>query len=249
MRKILEKLKTGELSIEEAEQILKKGYFTIENFLKFDVFRELRHGIPEVIIAEGKTLSQLVTTLKKLKEIKEHIIVTRLDRNIYRKLRTTIPRLRYYKEAEIAIFGHTDKKFKDLTVAILTGGTTDIKYAEECRLILEEFGVNVLSGYDIGVAGLHRIIDFLKENITKKIRIYIIFAGREAALPTLVAGLVDAPVIGVPVKSGYGYQADGSAALGTMLQSCIPIAVVNINSGFSAAIVALQILRQLKIEN
>ncbi len=127
-------------------------------------------------------------------------------------------------------------------VAILAAGTSDVPVAQEARHLLQSLGVQVLTAYDVGVAGLHRLQRALRTIERKRPRVYLVFAGREGALPTVVAGLVPAPVVGVPVSTGYGRGGRGEGALTAMLQSCAPIAVVNIDGGVPAALFALQLL-------
>jgi pyridinium-3,5-biscarboxylic acid mononucleotide synthase len=127
-------------------------------------------------------------------------------------------------------------------VAILAAGTSDVPVAEEARHVLESVGVRVLRAYDVGVAGLHRLERALRTLERGRPRVYLVCAGREGALPTVVAGLVPAPVVGIPVSTGYGRGGRGEAALNAMLQSCAPIAVVNIDGGIPAALFALQLL-------
>jgi NCAIR mutase (PurE)-related protein len=149
----------------------------------------------------------------------------------------------YHPEAQIFII--RDEKFKLIhtggKVGIITAGTSDIPVAEEIRVLVEEFGCSAYTAYDIGVSGAHRLIDPLKRMVLKDVDVLTVLAGREGALPTLIAGLVDIPVIGVPISTGYGLKGKGKTALYAMLQSCSPLVVVNIDAGFVAAAVASRI--------
>jgi len=252
MREILEKLASGKMSVEEAEKALKIN--TIEevgNVAKLDVSRENRRGVPEIVLAEGKSMDDLVSICTTMIEKNGKVIVSRLDdsqisrldemfrdgyeREQFEHAKSTVIRRRGY---------HTSKTGGK--VGIVTAGTVDLAVAEEASMIAREMGCDTFLEADAGVAGIHRIVEPLRRMIQKDVDCLIVVAGREGALPTVVAGLVDIPLIAVPSSSGYGYGGQGEAALMAMLQACsLGLAVVNIDSGIAAGVVAAQIANRV----
>lgn len=189
------------------------------------------------------------------------LIITRISNDRYDNLKNNINSTifdnyttEYNKKARILIVrSNASKKINDTgksdseTIGIISAGTSDIPYAEEARFVCEESGFNVIKSYDVGVAGIHRLFPKLANMINKNVRILLVFAGMEGALPSVVAGLVDIPVIGVPTSVGYGVGEKGKTALYAMLQSCAPgIAVVNIDNGFGAAAFAIKMIKNLE---
>jgi len=207
------------------------------SFARVDHHRGLRKGFPEAVYAPGKTLGQLEKIISSMRKAGQTLIVTRLESEIYETLRKKSPRLRYSKEARIGYFRPKQPFLKNgriLSIAVLTGGTSDLAVAEEAALTLELIGRQALRIYDCGVAGLHRLLDQLPK--LKEVRAIVCVAGMEGALASVVAGLTDKPVIAVPTSVGYGASFKGIAPLLTMLNSCAPgVAVVNIDNGFGAA--------------
>jgi NCAIR mutase (PurE)-related protein len=249
MEKILRKLIDGEISLDEAEKRLKTMQIReIEDFAKLDMCRDVRTGIPEVIFAEGKENDDLIKIIRGSLDL-GHIMVTKLDQDKFYSIKEQIDlpegyKLEYYDRAKILLIKdhEIEKKYK---VGVITAGTSDIPIAEEARITAEEMGCTVLASYDVGVAGIHRLFSHIRQMIEEDVKALIVVAGMEGALPSVVAGLVDVPVIGVPTSIGYGVGKGGLAALFAMLQSCAPgIAVVNIDNGFGAGVFAAKVAKQ-----
>jgi hypothetical protein len=250
MKNVLQKLQEGEISIEEAEKLLKTMQIAeLEDFAKLDISREVRTGVPEAIFAERKEDLELIQIIRKSAD-QGRVIVTRLDEERFLSIKENIShmtdqgfRIEYNSKARVLVIKdhETEKKGK---IGIITAGTSDIPVAEEARVVAEEAGCEVFTSYDIGVAGIHRSISQLRRILDQDVKAIIVVAGMEGALPAVVAGLVDVPVVGLPTSVGYGVGAGGFAALNAMLQSCAPgIAVVNIDNGFGAAVFAAKIVK------
>jgi len=241
----LKKLSKGEISLEEALRALK--LFTVEyvsEIARIDIGRELRRKVPEIILAEGKDLEDLLEICLNVLEKTDRLIVSRVDKQTLEKFKDIFSKkgviVETHEKARMIILRRKDVRCAcGGRVGIITAGTADIPIAEEARLIAEEMGCEVYKAYDVGVAGLHRVFEAVKEMLAKNVDVIIAIAGREGALPSLVASLVDVPVIGVPTSQGYGFGGDGLAALQAMLQACpLGLAVVNIDSGVAAGVVA-----------
>lgn len=217
----------------------------VDDFARYDVGRAARTGAPEVILAEGKDPDHVVGILRALHARGRAVLVSRLTPAVRRRLRAErraglpVDLLAGGRLARLA--GRRGAAVRG-TVAIVTAGTADVPVAEEARAVLAFAGATVVRAYDVGVAGIHRLARALARVEPRHPSVYLVFAGREGALPTVVAGLVRAPVVGIPTSVGYGRGGRGEAALSAMLQSCAPIAVVNIDSGVPAALFALQLL-------
>ena len=242
---LLEAYRRGELSREEAAiRIEGLRIEQLEEFARLDLGRAARCGIPEVVLAEGKTADQLAGIVVRTVAAQGRCIVTRVNpdqaEEIRRRCREEGTQVEYFDipRAVIAFRIPPPEKTGGI-VAIFTAGTADLPAAEEARLIAEEMGCTVRTAYDVGAAGIHRLFPALKSVLDA--HVFIVAAGREGTLPAIVAGLVDRPVIGLPVSSGYGYMGEGRAALASMLQSCSVLAVVNINAGFTAGAFAARI--------
>jgi NCAIR mutase (PurE)-related protein len=219
----------------------------LSRYACLDLEREARTGIPEVILAEGKRKEHLVEIVKRMLETKGRAIITRISKGNMEILRFPGYDRQDHPEAGIMVLKRKGYRTKvhGGTVAIITAGTSDFAVGEEARVVAEELGCKVESFHDVGVAGVHRLFDTLEDLDLSSIDVFIVIAGREGALPTLVSGLVDAPVIGVPVSTGYGKGGKGEAALMAMLQSCSPLVVVNIDAGFVAGVVAARIANKM----
>ncbi len=211
---------------------------------RVDRDRPRRVGVPEVILGEGKTVEDLGSILRELHRIGLGAIVSRASPAQLRAVDGWVGEglpLRGRAEGRVLrLEGPLGAEYRSGVVGLLTAGTSDVPLAEEARAVLEELGVGVASAYDVGVAGLHRLVRALRRIERKNPEIYLVFAGREGALPTVVAGLVHAPVVGVPTSTGYGRGGKGEGALTAMLQSCAPLAVVNIDAAVPAALFAAQ---------
>ena len=252
MKKILQELINGNISVEKAEKMLKTMQIAeLEDFAKLDAARDLRTGFPEAIFAEGKNDQDLVKIIKNCAK-RGRVLITRLEGDRYLKIKEELKFLQdegfkaeYNNKARILLIKDREIE-KQGKIGIITAGTSDIPVAEEARIVAEEAGCEVLTSYDVGVAGIHRLFSQIRRMLEEDVKALIVVAGMEGALPSVVAGLVDVPVIGVPTSVGYGVGAGGFAALNAMLQSCAPgIAVVNIDNGFGAAVFAATVVKQL----
>ena len=251
MKDILEKLVNGELNIEEAETLLKAdNILEFDGVAQFDIKRNERTGFPEAVFSPGKDYEDLILIIKRyLESNDDDLIVTKLSHERYERIITDLGEdsyiYDYNRRAQTLIIRHEIiKKDPIAKIGIITAGTSDINIAEEARVIVEEGGCEAITSYDIGVAGIHRLFPQIAYMVREGVRAFIVCAGMEGALPSVVAGLVDVPVIGVPTSVGYGVGEGGRVALDAMLQSCAPgIAVVNIDNGFGAGVFALTIVR------
>ena len=246
-RDILEGYRRGEISLEEAlKQIRVRDYRTVGEVAKLDICRGNRIGIPEAILAEGKDKSDLLAISLAHLEETGSVIITRVSSEQLVVLRSAKlpPRsvFEHNPRARTVVIRSSDRPVQAGRVGILAAGTADIPVAEEARVVAEEMGCLVLSEYDVGVAGIHRLFPCLERMADADA--FVVAAGREGTLPAVVAGLVDAPVIGLPVSTGYGIGGGGKAALYSMLQSCSVLTVVNVDAGFVAGAYAAKIARQ-----
>lgn len=251
MKDILEKLVNGELNVEEAETLLKAdNILEFDGVAQFDIKRNERTGFPEAVFSPSKDYEDLILIIKRYLESNvDDLIITKLSHERYEKIIDDLGKdsyiYDYNRRAQILIIRHEIiKKDPIAKIGIITAGTSDINIAEEARVIVEEGGCEAITSYDIGVAGIHRLFPQIAHMVREGVRAFIVCAGMEGALPSVVAGLVDVPVIGVPTSVGYGVGEGGRVALDAMLQSCAPgIAVVNIDNGFGAGVFALTIVR------
>ena len=250
MKDILERLVSGEIDIDEAENLLKsQNILEFDNVAKFDIKRSERTGFPEAVFSPSKDYEDLILIIKKyLESSDEDLIITKLSDERYRKILEDLGKdsyiFDYNNRAKILVIRKEIKQKQTIAkIGIITAGTSDINIAEEARVIVEEGGCEAITSYDIGVAGIHRLFPQIAHMVKEGVRAFIVCAGMEGALPSVVAGLVDVPVIGVPTSVGYGVGEGGRVALDAMLQSCAPgIAVVNIDNGFGAGVFALTIV-------
>jgi hypothetical protein len=202
-------------------------------FAKVDLDRKRRKGFSEVIYCPGKDRAHLKKITQELIRKKQDILLTRLDQKTYAYLKKAFPGLKYNALARLAYFPARPKAAGRGMVAVVSAGTSDIPVAEEAAVTLEVMGNRVIKLYDVGVAGVHRLMHNLE--LLKKAKVIVVVAGMEGALASLVGGLVSCPVIAVPTSCGYGANFGGLSALLTMLNSCSPgVAVVNIDNGFGA---------------
>lgn len=250
MKYILERLVRGEVNIDEAEKLLKaENILEFDDIAKFDIKRTDRTGFPEAIFSPSKDYEDLITIIKNyLEKSDEDLIITKLSNERYERILKDLGEnsyiVEYNKRAQILIIRKKiTKRQPKAKIGIITAGTSDINIAEEARVIVEEGGCEAITSYDIGVAGIHRLFPQIAHMVKEDVKAFIVCAGMEGALPSVVAGLVDVPVIGVPTSVGYGVGEGGRVALDAMLQSCAPgIAVVNIDNGFGAGVFALTIV-------
>ncbi|MCQ2536060.1 MAG: nickel pincer cofactor biosynthesis protein LarB [Lachnospiraceae bacterium] len=232
---ILENLKAGKISVDDALLELKKAPFVDLDFAKIDTQRSLRQGAGEVIYGAGKTAKQIANIAKALLENGEKsVLITRIDKDKASLVSLEIGSFKYYEDAQIGIVGDIKSPDTEGTILIATGGTSDIPVAEEAALTAEFLGNRVARLYDVGVAGLHRLLSHTDEIMSASV--IVVIAGMEGALCSVIAGLADCPVIAVPTSVGYGASFDGLAALLSMLNCCSSgVSVVNIDNGFGAA--------------
>ena len=210
-----------------------KSGFCDLGFAKGDIDRQRRRGFAEVIYCPGKTKEQIRKICAELIKNKQDLLLTRLDKNTFTYLTKSFPRLKYNPLARLGSLLQKPKILKKGLVVVISAGTSDIPVAEEAVVTLEAMGNRVTKLYDVGVAGVHRIMHNI--DIIRKAKVIIVVAGMEGALASLVSGLVSCPVIAVPTSCGYGANFQGLSALLTMLNSCSPgVAVVNIDNGFGA---------------
>jgi NCAIR mutase (PurE)-related protein len=240
---MLEKIKTNEISIQEAMESLKLMPYQDLGFAKLDTHRHLRRGVPEAIYCEGKSLEHLKGIAKEMQNFSSKFLALRASKEAYETIKEVAPHAVYYPASRVVVVKKEDEaedKQQSLTsppIVIITAGTADIPIAEEAAITAEVIGNNVERLYDVGVAGIHRLFDQLPKLM--EVNVCIVVAGMEGALPSLVAGLVSCPVIAVPTSVGYGVSFNGLSALLTMLNSCVPgIAVLNIDNGFGAGYLA-----------
>ena len=241
LKKLLTDISKNKISPSEAMKRLQNLPYEDMNFAKVDHHREIRNGSPEVIFCPGKSVPQIKKIIKSLLKANSNILATKLTADTYKKLKTSLPKNAEYNEQgqTLAIRNKTTIYNKGL-VTILTAGTSDIPIAEEASATAQLMGSQVETIFDVGVAGLHRLLDNMEQ--IRKARVLIVVAGMEGALASVVGGLVDQPIIAVPTSIGYGASFSGISALLTMLNSCATgIAVVNIDNGFGAGCMAHRI--------
>lgn len=248
MREILQAVASGELRPEEAETRL-QGYVTTEAG-RFDASRESRSGVPEAVLAAGKTTEEVLTLATASLDTTGRAIVTRLTgeaSDVRAAIESEYPdasvRLQDRAGVLVAQAAGFEPPDLDSSIAVVTAGTADSVPAGEAAVLAREMGATVERVSDVGVATLSRLLDSVET--LRGQDVLIVAAGREGALPTVVAGLVDVPVIALPVSSGYGHGGGGEAALAGMLQSCTALSVVNVDAGFTAGVQAGLIARQL----
>jgi len=240
LRKLLESVKDGNTTVDEAMLELKKLPFEDLGFVKVDHHRNIRNGYPEVIYCEGKTVEQIKKIVEKLMERNNNIMATRADAKVYEAIKEITSDVVYHEAARIVVVKKREIQVSDKIVAVLTAGTSDIPVAEEAAVTCETMGNRVERVYDVGVAGIHRL--FAKADVLLNANVLIVVAGMEGALASVVGGLVDKPVIAVPTSVGYGANFGGLSALLSMLNSCAAgVGVVNIDNGFGAGFLAAMI--------
>lgn len=235
---LLKKVKSGKTTLNEAIAQLKSLPFEDLGYARIDHHRSLRKGFPEVIWGEGKTSGQILSIMKELKRKGQNILITRLEERKAKAIQKIFPKSRYYPRSKVLTYlTHPVKPEGKGTILVITAGTTDIPVAEEAVLTAQFMGNRVETLYDVGVAGIHRLLS--ERTRLEAARVLVVVAGMEGALPSVVGGLVDRPVIAVPTSIGYGTSFGGITALLAMLNSCASgVAVVNIDNGFGAGYMA-----------
>ncbi|WP_071188214.1 nickel pincer cofactor biosynthesis protein LarB [Trichormus sp. NMC-1] len=244
LRSLLEAVANGKVSPEMALNSLKDlTYESVGDFAKIDHHRQLRTGFPEVIWGPGKTPDQIAQIMEVMRQRGSVVMATRIYPDVYAALQKKVRELQYFELARICAITPSviEPRFPG-KIAILSAGTADLPVAEEAAVTAELSGFLVQRLWDVGVAGIHRLLN--NRHLIDSASVLIVVAGMEGALPSVVAGLADCPVIAVPTSIGYGASFSGLAPLLTMLNSCAAgIGVVNIDNGFGAAVLAGQILR------
>jgi len=244
IKSLLEDVQEGSCSIDDALQKLKKFPFDDLGFAKLDSHRSLRQGTPEVIFCEGKTIEQVVLIVKRLTQYHKVVIGTRANQETADAVLKEVPEAVYEKSSRIIRIGkpEVDPDAKGF-ILVITAGTSDIPVAEEAAVVAEAMGSPVQRIFDAGVSGIHRLFD--KIDIIQQAEAVVVVAGMEGALPSIVGGLVDKPVIAVPTSVGYGASFNGLSALLTMLNTCAPgVVTVNIDNGFGAGYFAAMLNRK-----
>ncbi len=243
VERLLRDLKDGKVSVKEAMEALRALPYEDLGFAKVDTHREIRRGIPEAVYCPGKTTEQIVEIVKRMVASKSLALATRASPEVAEAIKESLHGVpvTYHDRARLVVAGKTPAA-KRGNVLVVTAGTSDIPVAEETAVTAEVLGNRVTRLYDVGVAGIHRVLDH--RELLQKAKVVVVVAGMEGALPSVVAGLVDAPVIAVPTSVGYGASFDGLAALLAMMNACSPgVAVVNIDNGFGAGYLASTINR------
>ncbi|MBI3756789.1 MAG: nickel pincer cofactor biosynthesis protein LarB [Deltaproteobacteria bacterium] len=235
---LLTRVQRGEATVEQALDALRTLPFEDLGFARVDHHRALRKGFPEVILGQGKTARQIIEIAQRLVAHGQQALITRLDEHKAQEVRNAMPTLRYYPDGRVGALGEPPTPLAGQgTILIVSAGTADLPVAEEAGVTAELLGNRVERLYDVGVAGLHRLLGDLEKLYAASV--LIVVAGMEGALPSVIGGLVDRPVIAVPTSIGYGASFNGLAALLAMLNSCAAgITVVNIDNGFGAAAAA-----------
>lgn len=234
VNRILESFREGSITQQEALEKLKLLPYEDLQFAKIDHHRMLRQGFPEVVFCQGKTIEQVAEIMKCLIKHNTNILATRATKQMFEAVKAVIPDAEYHELAKLIIVKREEVKLDDSRfVLVMTAGTSDIPVAEEAALTAEIMGNNVKRVYDVGVAGIHRLL--AQQQLIQEANVLIVAAGMEGALASVVGGMVAKPVIAVPTSVGYGANFGGLAALLSMLNSCAAgIAVVNIDNGFGA---------------
>ncbi len=242
LEQLLIEVSKGTISTEEALEKLKSFPYTDLGFARIDHHREIRTGYPEIIYCAGKTTEQVKKIFSVMSQNENNVIGTRAGSEMFNEVKKLLPEVRYYEEARIISIQKKKPDSPDTKIAVITAGTSDIPVAEEAAVTAELLGNKVIRIYDVGVAGIHRLVDKLPE--IRRCSAIIVIAGMEGALASVVGGLVDKPVIAVPTSVGYGASFEGLSALLAMLTSCSTgVTVVNIDNGFGAGFSASMINR------
>jgi pyridinium-3,5-biscarboxylic acid mononucleotide synthase len=242
IRKLFEQVRRGTISPDTVVQRLRHLPFEDLGFAKVDHHRALRVGMPEVIFGQGKTPAQLATIFSRLAQHEGNILATRASKAQFAAVKKKVRRVQYLEPAQAIVLQRDNQKYGKGIIAVVSAGTSDIPVAEEAVVTAEIMGNEVERLYDVGVAGIHRLL--ANRKTLMRARVVIVCAGMEGALPSVVGGLVGVPVIAVPTSVGYGAAFEGVAALLGMMNSCASnVSVVNIDNGFGAGYVAALINR------
>ena len=245
LRNLLSEVAAGKKTIEEALTSLRDLPFEDLGFARLDHHRTLRTGVPEVIFGQGKTPTQITAIVERFVARSGRAFATRVSPEAVALVQEKFPEARFNEAARILTVGEFPRSADGPYIAVASAGTSDMPVAEEAAVTVEIMGTRAVRLYDVGVAGLHRVLDRLE--VLRQAEAIVAVAGMEGALPTVVGGLVACPVIAVPTSVGYGASFGGISALLTMLNSCVPgVAVVNIDNGFGAGVLAHMIAKRCK---
>lgn len=243
LERLLSSFKNGELSPEEASQQIKNLHFEDIGFARVDHGRSTRQGFPEVVFGAGKTTAQVVGIVERLAARSPNVLITHTNSETFGEVRNVVTEAEWHESAHLIRIQRDKTELGVGVIAVVTAGTSDIPVAEESALTAEAMGNRVERVWDVGVAGIHRVL--AERELLQRARVVIVAAGMEGALPSVVGGLVSVPVVAVPTSIGYGASFGGVAALLGMLNSCASnVTVVNIDNGFGAGFVASLINRQ-----
>ncbi len=241
IRVLLEQVSQGNIAVDDAiERLRTLPYESVGNFAQLDQHRALRTGFPEVVFGQGKTPDQVTQIVERLAARNDRVMVTRVTPEMAALVQPHFPDMIYHALARILLLDRAEGRVKKPGVLVATAGTADVPVAEEAALTADLMGSQVDRIYDVGVAGIHRLLNQVDR--LRQARVIVVAAGMDGALPSVVGGLVSVPVIAVPTSVGYGASFNGLAALLTMLNSCATgVAVVNIDNGFGAGVLAHRI--------
>lgn len=240
LKNLLEQIKTGEIDINEGIARLKDFSFKDLGFAKIDNHRKIRTGYPEVIYCQGKAKEQVRDIIKYMLTTGNNILATRATEEMYEEVKKESNKAMYHSLARTITIEQEKLEITKTAIAVITAGTSDMSVAEEAAITAEIFGNKVMRFFDVGVAGIHRLYDSMPE--IRQAKVNVVVAGMEGALPSIVGGIVDKPVIAVPTSIGYGANFGGLSALLGMLTSCASgVSVVNIDNGFGAGYLASMI--------
>jgi NCAIR mutase (PurE)-related protein len=233
----LQRVKSGEVAIEQAVAELRLLPYQDLGFAKIDHHRALRRGFPEVVLGQGKTAAQIAAIVEQLAAHADKILVTRVDPECFAQVQERVPQASYHHIARAISVDRAKDAPGHPGVMVISGGTADLPVAEEAAITAELMGNEVDRAYDVGISGVHRLLDQLPR--LRQAKVVVAVAGMEGALPSIVSGLIAVPVIAVPTSTGYGASFNGLAPLLAMLNTCSPgVAVVNIDNGFGAGYIA-----------
>ena len=248
LRQLLNEVQTGQIDVDEAMNRLRTLPYEDLGYARLDLHRALRQGLPEVVFCQGKTTEQVIAILNRLWQAHDRVLGTRVDETTAVTVQQQLPQAHYDPTSRLLTLVRSERSLPPDDapyVLVVSGGTADMPVAEESAQTAEFLGNRVERAYDVGVAGIHRLLDQRERLFNADVIISV--AGMEGALTSVVGGLAACPVIGLPTSVGYGASFDGLAALLSMLNSCAPgVAVVNIDNGFGAGLYAHLILRRIQ---
>jgi NCAIR mutase (PurE)-related protein len=237
IQELLERVRSGKTGIDEAMLALRTLPYEDIGFAVTDSHRSLRTGYPEAVYCKGKTIDQITGIVEKLSQNHRTIIATKATEEIYEAVKKMHPAAAYHMKARLILIGETQAVGSANTILVITAGTSDIPVAEEAAVTAEVMGNRVERLFDVGVAGIHRLFDRVETLFAANV--IIVAAGMDGALPSIIGGMVDKPVIAVPTSVGYGASFEGLSALLAMLNTCSPgVVAVNIDNGFGAGFFA-----------